>query len=571
MLNSNPLNSGPLNRLWGGASGAAVELEPGDSFVWDIALTLGGTDVSASLAGAVRISRPEQGDSVCSFALWLGPDPVDIAAYTGMPVQLDFVLLGEAQTSVRRFTGYLVQPEFDVLSRVLSCEATTRLADSIETMPFEQIDLLVGGWWSADVFEPREGRSRWEYAQERLSTQTVSLSVTMNGQPRITNWYSAGTSYVFTQGSTLYQSLDVALASLSDTTNVVELELDYRYTRYRQRYQRYSWQHPGTGGLVGVQGLLAWREDSTELPDIPMIIQATEQAGWWVAYAEWYRLPGDLPNLPQPWYNKNTDLLLGADWRASIRWTQRAVERYPIRLEIPAAVAAVGEVIARERVVLDTDTDSDRLWEESRGAAGGLVGDDEPETQLPRRDQARLDNAVLTALHRAKAQLLAAQRGNLVSWQIPLAHALGVDLGQRLKLDDQACITGTVTELTDDLDMDTGAALLTITLAVSQGAENAVADPLVVPDAPAFVDDWSPNVPVVQPTQLGLRIESPPYDESLPGFAGNYSIGNGAPEDRYPRRFAVDTPEIPAQWRDEIAASQSSTYRVAPPIDLLEI
>ncbi|PKM30236.1 MAG: hypothetical protein CVV07_07410 [Gammaproteobacteria bacterium HGW-Gammaproteobacteria-11] len=563
MFNAYPLNTVPLNGLAVTDAAEPVPVVQGGSFAWSLVLYLGGEDYTDRLTGALRVMRAEDGDSVFSFALWLGPDPVDVAAFTGAPVYMDFVVQGDPQVSVRRFTGYLVQPEFDVLSRVLVCEATTRLAASVEAMEFDAIDLLVGGWWSADVFEAREGRSRWDYAQERLSTRAASLNVTMQGAPRITPWHPAGISYSFGPGTTVYQSLDVALASLVDTVNVVELELDYRYSRYRQRSQNYTWRHPANTFEF-------WRMDSTELPDIPMVIEAVESAGWFVTSAAWYRLPGDLPDLPSPWYNKNTDLLLGCDVGASLRWSQRVIEAYRLRVEVTAAVDAVGEVIKRNRVVLDTDTDTDRIWESTRFGVATEAGDD-PVDALPRRDQVRLDAAVSTALRRASVELLSAQRGNRVTWQVPLAHALGVDLGQRLSLSDEASITGTVVELNDDLDIETGAALLTITLAVSRGASAAVADPLVVPAAPEFVDDFSPGVTVAQPTQLGLRADSPLYDPELPGFAGPYSIGNGDPALRYPRRFALDTPEIPAQWRDENTAEQLVVYRVAPPVDELEI
>jgi len=565
MLNSLPLNSAPLNSAAVGDS-QTITIDPGDSFVWRWAATLAGADVSANLTGPVTISSEEDGDRVATFALYLGPDPVSIASYTGQPITIDFVLAGDPDVSTRLFTGSLVQPEFDVLTRVLSCNATTRLADTVEAMTLEQIDALVGGLWSVDVFEETAGRSRWDYAQERLSTRTASLCAGRDGLPRIVNWFPPSIAYEFAPGSTVYQSLDISLATLGDTTNVVELELDYRYSRYRERSQSYSWINPETSGNTSIDGFIAWKADSTELPDIEMITDAVESAGWFITLSDWYRLPGSIPTGPgSPWVNKNTDLLLGADFNASIRWSQRAVEAYRFRLEVSAAVAAVDEVISRDRVVLDTDTDADALWEQSRTGTAVDFGEG------PRRDQARLDAAITTALARANAQLLQAQRGNRVSWQVPLAHALGVDHGQRVRLADQASITGTVVALTAEGDQESGAALLTVTIAVSQGDADAVADVLAVPDAPAFVDVPSANLLPALPTQLIKDGSSPAYDPDLPGFAGSYSIGTWDPADRYPRRFAVNTPEIPDQWRDEITAERAVTYSIAPPVDDLEI
>lgn len=576
MLNSYPLNSLPLNSLphAGGSEDGPVVISPGASFAWTLQVLLGGVDVTDQLTGAVRIECAEDGDSVATFALWLGDGPVDALAYTGLPVSIDFIVSGEPAISSRRFTGSLVQPAFDVVTRVLTCEATTRLVDTVEAMTLRDIDALVGGQWSEDVFEPTAGRSRWDYAQERLSTRPASLNVSRYGVPQITQWHESGVRWEFAPGATLYESVDVSLATLSETTNVVELELDYRYSRYRQRNQNYSWIHPGTGGNTSIDGFIAWKADSTELPDIEMVAGAVDSAGWFLVSANWGRLPGDITTGPgSPWYNKNTDLLLWATFTAAVRWTQRAVEQYRLRLEIPDAVASVGPVIKRDRVVLDTDTEADRIWE-----GGQSVLDDEgqpedqPITQPLRRSQARLDSAAGCALRRARTQLIAAQRGNRVSWQIPLAHALGVDVGHRVRLRDQGVTaTGTVVSAVDEMDVTTGSALLTLTIAVSRGVAEAVSTPLTTPPAPPLVDEPGPIMPSALPTQLQKSAASPTYNPELPGFSGTHSIGTWDPANRYPRRFAIDTPEIPDQWRDEITATREATYSVAPPVDALEV
>ena len=570
MFNAYPLNAVPLNGL--GSSGIVTQIiEPGSSFSWSPRLLLDGDDVTDQLLGAIVVDRSESGDAVASFQLWLGTAPVSIGSYSGRSVVIDIILHGEPEVVSRRFTGQLVQPEFDVVSRVLSCEANTRLAENVEAMSIAAIDTLVGGLWSPDVFEDVAGRSRWDYAQERLSTRTASLNADRYGVPRITPWHIDAVHYEFAPGSTVHESVDVGLATLSDAVNVYELELDYRYTRYRQRRQSYTWRHTGTGGNMSLAGFNAWRADSTELPDVDMITEAVNSAGWYLSSSTWYRLYGDLPDLPQPWYNKNTDLLLGADFSASIRWSQRAVEKYTVRLEVADSVAAVGEVIERGRVVLDTDTENDRLWDESTGDLVAAVTD-APIDQLQRRDPERLAAAFDCAVSAGVATLCAAQRANVVTWQVPLAHALAIDFGHRLRLRDQgADVTGMVVMLTEEMDTQTGTALLTIGIAPSLGAATAIGDIPVLPDPPEFEDQPGPVMPGSLPTQIGLRIDSPPYDEELPGFAGNYSIGNGDPADRYPRRFAIDTPEILEQWRNEIEAAVVVTYSIAPPADTLEL
>lgn len=577
MLNSYPLNSLPLNSLPpSGGSEPDIEpvaIKPGKSFAWTVRVLLGGVDVTTQLTGPLRIECTEDGDNVATFALWLGDAPVDVPSYTGMSLSIDFVVAGDPAITSRRFTGALVQPAFDVVSRMLTCEATTRLVDTVEAMTLGAIEMLVGGLWSDDVFEPTPGRSRWDYAQERLSTRPASLNADREGNPRMTLWHSTGVHWVFEPGSTLYESMDVSLAPLGEAVNRIELELDYRYSRYRQRNQNYTWYHPGLEGNTSIDGFINWKGNSSELPDIEMVVGAVDSAGWFLVSATWGRLPGDITSGPgSPWYNKNTDLLLWTEFRAAVRWTQRAVEQYRLRLEIPAAVSAVGPVIKRDRVVLDTDTEADRLWE-----SANTVLDDEgqPEGQpitLPaRRDPARLDRAMACALHRASTQLLAAQRSNTVGWQVPLAHALDVEVGHRVRLLDQGvAASGTVISAVDEIDIATGAAMLTLTMAVSHGTAEAISTPLTTPSAPPFTDAPGPTVPASLPTQLIKYWEDPPYDPELPGFSGAHSIGTWDPANRYPRRFAIDTPEIPEQWRNEIIATREATYRVAPPVDVLE-
>jgi len=562
MLNAYPLNSAPLNGLSGGALPETVVLQPGDSFVWSAVIKVAGVDVT-DLCQGYGVSGNEDGDLAADFVLQLGSAPVDLRAFTGKSVTIDYVVHGDPVIVDRRFTGQLVEPEFDVLTRLLSCNATTRLEDDFEARELAEIDTFVVGWWSADVFEETAGRSRWDYTLERMSTRPASLNVDRQGNPRVTSWYPPGVAFEFAPGAAIYESVDVALAALSDTVNVYELEADYRYSRYRQRNQEYSWTHPQAPFEL-------WRQDSTELPDVPMIEDATESAGWFVSLAEYDRLPGDLLDLPNPWKNKNTDLLLVANWTASKRWAQRGVEQYRIRLEVPEFVAAVGEVIDRARVVLDTESDGDSLWE---GSGGDEAATDEELAELPKRDPVRLEAALRCAIEIGRVTILQSQRGSLVTWQVPLAHALGVDFGQRLRLLEGVTVTGTVASLSETASFETGEAVLTIGIAVSQGEASAVSDVLAIPVQPVFEDDAVDPLDGVLPTQLGNRSGVPEYNEELPGFAGNYSIADGDPGGltKYPRRFAVDTPEIIAQWRDEVAAETAVTYRIAPPVDQLEI
>ncbi|EML7529479.1 hypothetical protein R5920_006739, partial [Pseudomonas aeruginosa] len=278
----------------------------------------------------------------------------------------------------RRFTGRVTQPAWNPVRRVLDVSCTDQLQQRVEAMEIAAVDALVGGAWSADVFEPVDGRSRWDYAQERLTSVTGSLDCSPYGALRVTSWLSVAPAYEFGQGSTVYGSLAVELADLSSQTNRVEIECDYRFSRLWQLNASYGWQHPGTGNAVGEAGFCNWRGDDTELPDVEMITSATESSGQTLFYATWYPLPptGVYCNPPAAWVNNFTELLLGGNWIAGRRWVQSVTERYRLVMEVQPSVAATGPIVGRQRASFEIESDKAERWE-SDPITGGSTGHDD--------------------------------------------------------------------------------------------------------------------------------------------------------------------------------------------------
>ncbi|POC72916.1 hypothetical protein, partial [Vibrio vulnificus] len=77
--------------------------------------------------------------------------------------------------------------------------------------------------------------------------------------------------------------------------------------------------------------------------------------------------------------------------------------------------------------------------------------------------------------------LIAAHRGTTVTWDVPTSMVLPIDLVHTLRLDDQgARAVGKCRRIVDRLDLGSGSALTTISIAVMRGGGGA-ADPLVPP------------------------------------------------------------------------------------------
>lgn len=586
MLNGFTLNSAPLN-----AEGLQAVIPPdpdpivvlppelpseglpisGFAYRWSVSVLMGGQQVAGQLTGKMSVDREEGAAGVANFTLYYPAGSVVPDDLADAQTIIDFISeTGGETTQRRRYTGFAIEPRWDVVNRTMTITCSDKLQYRVEAMEVEGIDGMVGGFWTSDVFEAVDGRSHWDYAGERLSTIPVSLDVSVNGELRITSWYAQAPAYEFGPGSTLYQSVQVELGQASSATNRVPLDFSYRYSRLWQRNDSYSWEHPGTGGLTGMNGFCHWRPQSTDLPDVPMVEQATSSAGMtMLAGAIYNRLPpsnGDPCGNGQGWVNTYPDLLLGAWWTGARRWVQPITESYSVVLATAKGLQdGDGQIIDRQSAAFEVEDPQADKWESDEfnsGAAGA--------TDLVDAD--RRDAAFICTLNRAATKIVGAHRGTTVSWQVPTPMAGDIDLVHTLKLGDQARAMGKVRRVVDEFDFDAGTAITTLAIAVMRGG--GVSDPLTPPPKP-FVDVAETvftHDPL--PSQLGMRNESPIYNDDLDGFAGNYDDRDddiNPSLEEFARRFTVTAPEIAAELRDERKVSVDAVYQIGIPNDLLEL
>lgn len=570
MLNASPLNASPLNGA-GTAMAEPVYVVSGQSYAWQLRALVGGLNVTAHLTGSVEIDREEGAAGVGSLSLYIAPGtPVVPTDWKGKAVSIDYISASAGETSeARRFTGWIARADWDPVSRILACEFSDQLQQRVEGMSVAAIDVLVGGYWSADVFEPIEGRSRWDYARERMSTVTASLDCSPSGGLRVTSWYATAPHFVFGPGTTIYQSVELQQADLDRTTNRVEIEFSYRYSRLWQRNKNYQWQSPETQGLTGISGFCQWRSNSHELPTKDMIADATSGNGETLLSPDYYSLPLTMANPcgdGVSWQNNFDDLLLGVSWIGARRWVQTVTETYTLTLATAAGETEAGRIVQRDSVTVDIESDAADEWVDEP-----ILGGSSGSTDLADGD--RRDAAMNVALRIGKTGIVSAHRDATVSWQIPTSLALGVDLTHTLELNDQgAHAIGKCRRLVDSFDLGSGLAVTTISVAVMRGG--GASDPLMLPErlgsGPNGGGGAGSAPSVSLPTQLGGRLSSPTYDDALDGFAGNYSSTTSGTE-VFPRRIDTVADEIPAADRDEKRLDSAVLYRVGIPNDLLEL
>lgn len=569
MLNASPLNASPLN----GAGSSAIEpvyVVTGQSDVWRLLVRVAAVDVSAQLTGSVAADREEGAAGVGGFDLFIAAGPVVPTDWKGSPVTIDFICTTNGVTTQeRRYTGQIAQANWNPVSRVLSCELSDQLQQRVESLSIAGVDALVGGDWSADVFEAVEGRSHWDYALERLSTRTASLDCSPAGDLRVTSWYATAPHFVFGQGTTLYQSIELQQADLDRTTNRVEIEFSYRYNRLWQRNKNYQWQSPETQGSTGLGGFCNWRSNSHELPTKDMIADAAADNSETLISPTYYSLPLTLPDPcgdGNPWINTFDDLLLGVSWVGARRWVQVVTETYSLTLATTAGEAESSRIVQRAAYTVDVEDDQADEWVDEP-----ILGGSSGNTDLA--DDARRNAAMTVALRSALAEIVAAHRESTLTFQVPTSLALGIDLIHTIELNDQgAHAIGKCRRIVDNFDLSSGQALTTLSIAVMRGG--GVSDPLTLPPRLGGEADGGGSggevISNILPTQLGGRLSSPAYDDAMAGFAGNYSSTTSGTE-MYPRRIDTIAPEIPAEDRDERVLTSDTLYRVGIPNDTLEL
>ncbi len=560
MLNASPLNAVPLNGL-ASASGEPEYIVRGQSFVWALRVLVGGVNLTAQLTGTVTVDREEGAAGIASFDLYIAPGVAVVPPdWKGRAVSIDYISTSQGSTTeARRYTGQISIANWNPISRVLTCECSDQLQQRVEGMTVEAIDSLVGGYWSADVFEEVEGRSHWDYALERLSTRPVSLDCSPTGDMRVTSWYAGAPDFIFGEGTVLYQTLDLQQSDLSRTTNRIEVEFSYRYSRLWQRNQTYTW-------IVPAGSFCNWREDSHELPTIEMVQEALTGSGQAIVSESYVTAPLSDPDpcgTGIAWVNQFDNLVIGTGITGGRRWVQTVTERYTLTFATPDGEDEARQVVQRQSASLQIESDEE--WTE-----GDMAGTDTGYQDVI--DDARRAAVFEVVANEARTELVSANRETLLSWQVPTSTVLGIDLIHTLEVDCSGVrARGKCRRIVDSFDLGSGAAVTTLSIAIMRGG--GVSDPLTLPSrlGEGQVGEGEGNVFYAPlPTQLGGRTGIPPYDDELDGFAGNYSQNNPNAE-VFPRRLSVTAAEIPAAQRDEQLLDAAVLYRVGIPNNTLEL
>lgn len=556
---------------------------------WQVNVYLNGADVTDQLNGVVRIEANAGAARLADFVLRPAPGAIDTQAFVKQSVEIHYLTYvgGALQTNHRRFTGIVDDATFDPVTRLINFACTDNLQGSLEALDFDVIDDVIGGGYSSIIFS--ETDDGWEYAQQRLQSQTFHYDKNVFGQPRKWSWMAKEThDAVIGAGAILDGTLSHTQSTSRNVINQVEIEFIYRYARQWQREMKAVWKY----GRSFKDYLFL----PSELPNREMFINSIDR-NWWVKSVSFTKLPPsgsyETGAGETNWIINETlrdTLIFGAVATLAKRWIQDLEETYQITVKAPASIARFGVAKTSNRYAFQVR--SDERFEDTQGTvpSGNVDGPLNSSSYQPppvgsvqvnndfyfdedERDE--FDAALVTAINIAKTQILASHHQNEVSVQTLLNPY--IDIGQTIWIDTATISAkGTLGKLVETYDIDDGAAHSQVSINVfAPNVADQVDANIVTPDR-ADTAPLAASPEITLGTYLAEADGNTPPDPNWRGFLGNFAgVGVNSllafGEFRYPHEFRMETPPVEDELRLLKHAERDAEIVIAIPQEQLNI
>lgn len=572
-------------------SGVDMTGYPATAENWSLSVIIDGTDYSDRLTGRVEIDYEEDSSGMASFQIVPSAGAIDPLSWLSKIVTIDVT---SGSNTVRRFNGLISNATYDPETRLMAFDCTTDLQGYFENLDRDTIDDMVGGYWSANIFN--DDSDGWTYAQDRLATQYVSIHQDQNRQPVITSLSAKGTpDFTFTDDKRFNETLSITRATRRELINRIRVRIDYRFTKLRQRHIKYSFEWVrdvgGTGNALSWCDFLGNQYDPCNRSQIESAIGSS---GWNLLGSVDYTPLNDSGNFECPGYfNPNASqagdqfgwvvsdavldsTCLEARFTLAKRFAQTVTESYSFDVRADNSIEYAGELSLDQKFAVDNESDS-ADWESNDaysttapGAVQDSSGDYVIDLTTGDNDRTAFENAQQTALAQATTSIKKSHRGNVVSFEVPF-HA-------EINLTHTAQVTcpyldakGKVIQRVDTFDTETGEAVTSLSLAISaHGGSGLVTETPLTPITATQTDLPSYTTSYALHYLIGGDNQTQPYDETKPGYYTNRETVTGAYE-RYDNNFALNTPEVASAYRDAITVTESKTINVDVEEDTLTL
>lgn len=554
---------------------------------WDLFVSINGTEVPhTKLGGDITITKESNQNTLCEFKI-RGVDPLTYVQFIdGGDVLINYFDSGGGH---RLFTGVVDTPEIDLINKWITVKCSDRREELIKE---KMLPLLptIGRYAESVQGEITSVANEMGY---RLETVPADVDFDAYNNPNINSWYAKATAdYIFDNSDVYYREPKVTWQIRSNIINDIDIEIKYRYPRLYHYQRPFTWTSSADAPFL-VSGD---HEEGFSFPTVGMLKEAISGAGWrannTLEYEEslsnyWVTYTMVQPNTMRPYIgglafdavrapmihhleDENQFEVVSATWQGSTRFAQTIEESYTLNVTAPQSINQFGDLTGFNNYELQADYDTN-TWENYK------LFTEMPEDAIVSNSSYYVDkdinanekvNAILTAIDKAKVQILNSHRSTKVSFEVPLQPRLELKHTVELDTTPVAC-KSKVTKIIHRLDLAEKNGLSSyVELSVFRSEGSGSTTDSRAPSKPSDVV-YIPSASITLGNHLGFDFDNLPVTmtDTWNGFVGN-TID---PPTRFTERFIVDSPDAPPNLRELRQLAASGSYNIEIPNDDLDI
>lgn len=581
---------------------------------WDVLITIGSYTVPKSLLSAeypVVIRKSEDGANTCDFTLQDVPDPIAFIDKIYKNDQKVIIQYIHGDSIKRLVTAIVDKPKIDLFNRTVSVSCSNHRDDLIK----EKMGTLVQslGYYSKPIFG--KSQSLLDQVNQRLSTIPSSLDFDSYNNVMITSWFAkADPDFTYNGGGDIrkFETPQIDWQDRGSITNFVNVKLNYKRTRLYELVRNFDW----TASYYGNQD--DFIQYAYSAPTINMVETAINQTTWKLqtnaTFVTQYPLFAGLNGLTyltgpikvldsngdpvtdakgDPLYKNATaeqklsQLVMKADFTLAKRFSQFINEEFNITVKAPQSIAQNHKLDKYDNVSYEDSYDAS-AWEAfdkvTPAPAGAQYQGDNYYVDFDEQNPGTLANSFIAVINKAKTDILRTHRGTTVRFRISRI-ASELELKHTVKINTSKLVAkGKVIDIKHTLDLKDGDCYTDVVIAIFRSQGSATATPINPPTRMTY----TPSLTEGQNISLGNHYNEDP-ETSYNSYTWNGFIGtklvsvpltvDGTPvTDKYMKyrpeftdTFIVDTPPISDYLRAMKTLTQSSTYNIVIPNDLLEL
>ncbi len=567
-------------------------------------VTIGGQSIDAdNLVENIRVTFTENDSATAIINILLDAGTYDLYSYQGKTATID---VRTSSGTDRIFTGWVDLPKADVLNEriELNCVADRRelLEDKVNKNLVGRYSSIISG-----------DKDKADEIEERLLAVASSLDFDGNNNWSLVSWTpKASPDFTLTNSDVFRRAPNVSIERRNQIINQVNINFKYGYTRSYHVNGSFVWNHP-----YATSGICTFLKDYPDIPTKDMIRQAIDGAGWQYnsALIGWTPLPvtgsyncsgttvlwtttpvsdyvtqiqRDANGNPVTDSNGNNlyenvslsivDLndiyTMGAAWNASTRFNQNITEDYTVTVRSTKSQSRYG-LKARDVTYTYIDPFDASSWEQynkhDTAVPSGAVQNGSSYYLNRDNNSDKFDNAIQTAISRARTEILANHRDSVITFQR--------DFWKDVKLKHTVALPGTrwiagkgkVFSYTHNIDVNGADHWTEVQLKAYRSTESETDSSVSAPSRPSDLL----NAP-----SFALALQSHYGQEPIEAWTGHIGniwvterigVGTNFYRTQYQEEFRVDVPAISETYRNTRILSTSATYGVSIPQDNVSV